>query len=272
MKRSILNVILIIIVSVFICCILMLNLYSFITGQESFLVDLFPTFIFLMLAAGCLAKLITSQGRVHLEVYEICYKEEIGDAFKNNLIKRKKLLSACRFYNEKKYSKALKLLNYLLGEARQEKDLSPILLFIALCYTELGLFENAQKIYYKLLDIEPNNAQAHYNVGAVFMEMGDYDTALKHFDMAVEVQPNSYYAYLNRANYYFRIGEYDNAIKNSNQALAIKDNGVEAASLLTVIYALMYDDDKMEKYYDIAVSLGKNPDDLDRLIYRFSKN
>ena len=271
MKRSILNILSIIIVLVLICCLLIVYFYRFMTEQESYIHDLFPTLIFIMLGAGCLAKLITSQGRVHLDVYEMCYKDEIGNAFKNNPLKRKKLLSACRFYHEKKYSKALKLLTQLFEESRQNNELVPILLFMALCYTELGSLDTAQKLYYKLLGLEPNHAQAHYNVGAVFMKIGDYDTALTHFDMAVEIQPNNYYAYLNRANYYLRIKDYDKSIADAKQALIIKDNGVEAAILLTVVYSIIDDEYEMENYYDIAVALGKKPDDLDEVIHRFSR-
>lgn len=88
---------------------------------------------------------------------------------------------------------------------------------------------------------------------------GDFESALKHYNKSIEIKPDNYFAYINRANYYFRINEYDNAVANAKKALEIKNNGVEAASLLTVIYALTNDDENKKKYYHIAITSGRHP-------------
>ena len=79
----------------------------------------------------------------------------------------------------------------------------------------------------------------------------------------------SYNAYINRANYYFRKGEYDPAITDAKQALEFKNNGVEAASLLTVIYSLRGDENNKKHYYHLAITSGKRPSELDQAIEYF---
>ena len=59
------------------------------------------------------------------------------------------------------------------------------------------------------------------------------------------------------------------AIDDAKKALEIKNNGVEAADLLTVIYALRNDEENRRKYYHIALVSGKSPEELDEAICYF---
>ena len=86
------------------------------------------------------------------------------------------------------------------------------------------------------------------------------------YEFSIEVNPENYFAYVNRANYYFRIEEYDNAIVDAKQALKIKNNGKEAASLLTIIYALQNDEENKKKYYHISITSGKRPEEMNEAL------
>ena len=185
---------------------------------------------------------------------------------KTSLFNEKKLLCACRLYNESNYRKALKYLFQLLREVEFERDSIPVLLFIALCYTDAGINSEAIKVYYDLLKIDPDNPQVHSNLGGLYIDEGDFETALKHYNKSIELKPDNYFAYINRANYYFRKKEYNNAIIDAKQALEFKNNGVEAAGLLTIVYALQGDEENKKKYYHIAIASGKNPTDLNEAI------
>lgn len=246
--------------------VISLYFYGVIVEQVPYTYKLLPTVLCLILCAGSLAKLVSAQGRRPIEFYEKIYSDELGNAFINQPFKRQKLLCACRLYDESNYKKSLKYLLELLKEVRQDRDSIPVLLFIALCYTDIEASEEAIKVYYKLLEIDPNNAQAHSNIGALFIDIGDYEMALKHYNRSIEINPNNYFAYVNRANYYFRIEEYENAIIDAKKALELKNNGVEASSLLTIVYAIIGEDEEMKHYYHIAITSGKNPEDLNEAI------
>ena len=231
--------------------------------------NLFRTIAVVCLLLGTLIRLLQGGGRKPLDVYEKAYAEKLGYAFNHKPLLRKKLLCACRLYDESNYRKSLKYLFQLLKEIEYERDAIPVLYFIALCYTDAGAPTEAIKVYYDLLKIDPHNAQAHSNLGALYISEGNYENALKHYNKSIECKPDNYYAYINRANYYFRIREYDNAIADAVRALEFKNNGFEAASLLTIIFALQGDEENKKKYYHIAITSGKNPDDLNDAIQYF---
>ena len=210
-------------------------------------------------------------GRVDLSFYEKFYEKEIGYAFSNKPLQKKKLLCACRLYNEANYKKALKYLFSLLKETEFDRDIATVLLFIALCYTDAGVPEEAIKVYYDLFKIDSNNARAHSNIGTLHMQVGDFESALMHYNKSIEIKPDNYYAYSNRANYYFKINDFDKAIEDAKKALEIKNNGVEAASLLTIIYALRGDEENKKKYYHVTVSAGRSPEEINEAIKYYSE-
>ena len=266
MKRKNSNTIWIAVIILLMVGIIAFYLYDVIWLKNPYTKNLFRTAAIVCLLLGTLVKLIYGSGRKSLEVYEKAYANELGYAFKNKPFQRKKLLCACRLYDESNYGKALKYLFQLLQEVEFERDSVPVLLFIALCYTDAGVTEEAIKVYYELLKIDPKNSQVHSNLGGLFIQEGDFETALKHYNKSIEFNPKNYFAYLNRANYYFRINEFENAISDAKQALEFKNNGVEAASLLTVIYALQGDEENKKKYYHISITSGEKPEDLNEAI------
>lgn len=266
MKRKNSNTIWIAVIILLMVGIIAFYLYDVIWLKNPYTKNLFRTAAIVCLLLGTLVKLIYGSGRKSLEVYEEAYANELGYAFKNKPLQRKKLLCACRLYDESNYGKALKYLFQLLQEVEFERDSVPVLLFIALCYTDAGVTEEAIKAYYELLKIDPKNSQVHSNLGGLFIQEGDFETALKHYNKSIEFNPKNYFAYLNRANYYFRINEFENAISDAKQALEFKNNGVEAASLLTVIYALQGDEENKKKYYHISITSGEKPEDLNEAI------
>lgn len=266
MKRKNSNTIWIAVIILLMVGIIAFYLYDVIWLKNPYTKNLFRTAAIVCLLLGTLFKLIYGSGRKSLEVYEKAYANELGYAFKNKPFQRKKLLCACRLYDESNYGKALKYLFQLLQEVEFERDSVPVLLFIALCYTDAGVTEEAIEAYYELLKIDPKNSQVHSNLGGLFIQEGDFETALKHYNKSIEFNPKNYFAYLNRANYYFRINEFENAISDAKQALEFKNNGVEAASLLTVIYALQGDEENKKKYYHISITSGEKPEDLNEAI------
>ena len=107
-------------------------------------------------------------------------------------------------YDESNYRKALKYLYQLLKDAEYKEDVCSVLLFIALCYTDAHIPEEAIKVYTKLLQIDPRNPQVHSNLGLLYIEVGDFETAREHYDRSIQYKPDNYYAYINRANCFFR--------------------------------------------------------------------
>ena len=267
MKKNKTNIIITVLIIAVIIGLIAYYLFDVIYNKTPYDDNLFRMLaVICMLIATVIRLHKAGSGRKSLEVYEKAYANELGYAFKNKPFQRKKLLCACRLYDESNYRKSLKYLFQLLREVEFERDSIPVLLFIALCYTDAGVTDEAIKVYYDLLKIDPNNPQVHSNLGGLFINEGDFESALKHYNKSIEIKPDNYFAYINRANYYFRINEYNNAVDDAKIALEIKNNGVEAASLLAIIYALTNDDENKKKYYHIAITSGKHPEELNEAI------
>ncbi|MBQ8029526.1 MAG: tetratricopeptide repeat protein [Clostridia bacterium] len=268
MKNKALKNVLAVIVILFAAFMLGFYFYDVFCNKTPFQNNLFRLIALICVLISSLLRIFAGQKRKSLDFYEKSYQAVIGDAFRSQPTVRKKLLCATRLYDESNYEKALKYLFDVYKKAQSERDAVPVLLFIALCYTDCGLNDEAIKVYYKLLEFDRKNVTAHSNIGLIFVNEGDFETALKHYNMSIECEPN-YYGYVNRANCYFRQGEYDKAVSDAEKALEIKNNGAEAASLLTVIFALKNDKENKEKYFHLAITCGKKPEELKESIKLF---
>ncbi len=266
MKRKSVTIFWIAIVILLIVGVIGFYVYDVIWVKTPYTHNLFRALAVVLVLLGTLIKLINGSARNGLDFYEKSYKDELGYAFKNKPFQRKKLLCACRLYNESNYRKALKYLFQLSKKAEHERDIVPVLLFIALCYTDAGIPEEAIRVYYDLLKFNQSNAQVHSNLGMLLVGEGDFDLALQHYNKAIEIKPKNYSAYTNRANLYFQKGNYDNAVSDAIQALEHKNNGVEAATLLAIIYALQGDEENKKKYYHLSITAGRSPQELNQVI------
>ena len=110
MKKKTSNIIWIAVVILLIVGIIAFYLYDVIWVKTTYTKNLFRTIAIISLLLGTLLKLVNGSGRKSLEVYEKAYANELGYAFKNKPFQRKKLLCACRLYDESNYRKSLKCL------------------------------------------------------------------------------------------------------------------------------------------------------------------
>lgn len=264
------NIRIIVISIVFILFLLSVGfyLYDVLYNHTPYQDNLFKL-ILIVATLGCGLLKLKGSRRASLDFYEKSYQKELGSAFNHSPALRKKLVGATRFYDESKFDKALKSLILLTKESQSENDIVPVLLFTALCYTDMGLNEYAIKTYYGLLEYSPKNTQVHSNLGVLYLQEGNFEMALSHYSKAIECDETNYSAYNNRANCYFRMQDFDNAILDAKKALELKNNGVEAATLLTIIYALNGDVENKEKYYLLANTAGRPAEELDRVIEHF---
>lgn len=74
----------------------------------------------------------------------------------------------------------------------------------------LGLFQEAIEDYKKVIELEPNDAIAHNNLGNIYYKMGDYTNALLSYEMALSIDKTLSVALENRLKTYIRFGEEPN--------------------------------------------------------------
>lgn len=76
-----------------------------------------------------------------------------------------------------------------LPDANRQQDIN-LLLTQGNLWQQLKEFPKAKAAYEKVLQIEPNNAKAHYNLGIVYNELGQLPQSVSAYQQAIKADPN----------------------------------------------------------------------------------
>lgn len=73
-------------------------------------------------------------------------------------------------------------------------------------------FDLALVCFYKVLEMNDENAQSYVNVGNIYHQKGDVEAAANFWKYALKLDPKTEKAYLNLGNYHYQRGEVEQAI------------------------------------------------------------
>jgi len=97
---------------------------------------------------------------------------------------------------------------------------------------ELGQFAAAQASYQRALQSKPDYAVAHNNLGNVLKECGQLDAALASYRKAVEFEPDYAEAHSNLSILLKDLGQNEDALASNRRALELQPDYVEAQTNL----------------------------------------
>lgn len=128
----------------------------------------------------------------------------------------------------------------------------------AVAAMKAGNMKNAKSLLLDLLNKQPNLANAHVNLGIVYIKTKSFDEAENSLNRALAINPNNIYA-LNQIGFlYRRQGKFDEARKSYEKAIAVKSDYANAHLNLAILYDLyMYKLDKAIEHYEIYKELVK---------------
>ncbi len=86
--------------------------------------------------------------------------------------------------------------------------------------TKTGKFDDAIKLYRKVLQMRPQFVNARLGLGYTFIQMGDFDTAIKEYTDILNTNPNNADAYLNLGVAFYGNQQIDQAISSFEKAIA----------------------------------------------------
>ena len=103
------------------------------------------------------------------------------------------------------------------------------------CYAGLGQLGSAVKSYEKAIEIKPDYAKAHYNLGNVLHDLSlqrfgqlslnrELDGPIKSYERSIEIDPNYATAYFNRGVSKFYLGDMIGACKDARKAQELGDD------------------------------------------------
>lgn len=99
---------------------------------------------------------------------------------------------------------------------------------------DLGKLDDAMTSYRRALEINPNLAGVHSNLGNVLRDLGQTDDAVAYYRRALEISPDFAEAYNNLGAALQAQGKPDEAVESLRQALKINPDYAEAHSNLSV--------------------------------------
>jgi Flp pilus assembly protein TadD len=92
--------------------------------------------------------------------------------------------------------------------------------------------------FQKALQIKPDNAEAHYNLGNALLRKGSVDEAIIHFQKALQIKPNNAEARYTLGNVLLQKGSVAEAIVHYQKALQTKPNYLEVQNNLAWVLAI----------------------------------
>ncbi len=119
--------------------------------------------------------------------------------------------------------------DYFNSALRIEPESIEALYALAMFYQENEDFESAQENYHKILQIDPGNKFALYNIGYIELVINEnFTIAREYFSQVIEIDPMYADAYYNKGYCFELEGNLDDARRNYNQTLQVQPNHSKA--------------------------------------------
>jgi tetratricopeptide (TPR) repeat protein len=129
--------------------------------------------------------------------------------------------------------------------------------------------EDAAVAFTRIIDLNPNDADAYFRRGLAYSFKGQYDLAIGDFTKTIELEPRNPSAYENRATMYYRKGLYDQALTDYTKAIEIAPDYSVAYANRAMAYFALKDFDKARQDVDMCRKTGGTPDPT--LVERLAK-
>ena len=109
--------------------------------------------------------------------------------------------------------------------------------------------------YQRVLELDPDHAAAHINIGTLYYNRQEYTLAEKHYRRAIEVDPRYALAYFDLGNVLDETGRVSEAIQTYAAALALAPTYADAHYNLALAYEKMREPRKALKHWRAYVKL-----------------
>ena len=189
--------------------------------------------------------------------YKAAYGHLVGNAFSDDPKLEKMLYQALDDFNRRKYPTCLKKLETLQLASSKKADRFAVYVFTALCYSRMGRFEDAIRIYSNALQIREHSSVAS-NMGSCYLELGKMEEAQECFKRAIRADASNPNPHNNIAQLYIETGKFEEAIPYAEAALAINAKLPQALNAMAICHAMLGNETDYETYFRRAVACGSD--------------
>jgi len=148
-------------------------------------------------------------------------KKQPALVIKNQEPQRSELNSLLEYYQNKQYEAAEKLALILTDKFQTHPFGWKVLGAI---FNQTGRLSEGLIACQKSVELAPENAEAHYNLGVTLKELGRLEEAEASLRKAVELAPKNSTTHYNLGNTLHKLGKLEEAEENYRKAIALKPN------------------------------------------------
>ena len=165
---------------------------------------------------------------------------------------QEQLNSLLEHYQARRYVDAEKLSLSITEEFPKHQFAWKVL---AAVLKQMGKINESLVVSQKSVQVNPQDAEAHSNLGILLQELGRLDESEKSFRQAITLKPNYAKAHSNLGNVLQELGKLDESEKSFRQAITLKPDYAEAHSDLGIILRELGKLDESEKSFRQAITL-----------------
>ena len=129
---------------------------------------------------------------------------------------------------------------------------------LGLAYYRLGFYKDAIEAYKQAIRIDPDYVGAHGNLGNAYCKLGNYTKAIEAYKQAIRIDPDDSIAHYNLGITYDELGFYKDAVEAFKQAIRIDPDNAKAHYNLGITYLLIGDKSSALNEYKILKELDIN--------------
>lgn len=134
----------------------------------------------------------------------------------------------------KNYHEAITELGKVL---KTEPSHKPALVALGKCYQILGVHSQAEKFLNHAADLDDPEPSLIVDLAATMFELGHVDNAIDHLQFALDLDPENHDAHQNLGHYYCNVERWDNAHQHILKALRINPDSAQSHMLLGITLA-----------------------------------
>jgi tetratricopeptide (TPR) repeat protein len=159
-------------------------------------------------------------------------------------------LKGVSFMQKREWESAV---SFLEKARHADPKLEFIYVNLATSYRELDRLKEAEKAARKAIEINPDNFQAHSELGHILVKTGKIKAGMKEMNIAVRINPLFIQGYLVLAHFYAISGKIEYAIQVCKKALMLNPAAIILREMLAGYYAVKGD---FEKSYMVTVYIA----------------
>ena len=142
---------------------------------------------------------------------------------------------------------------------------------LARVYIDDQRWDDAIEELERVLDGEPENYDAYYDLGHVYFELGDYEGAISNFETVIGYRQDSELLFYSLAQAYEANNELDKAISNYLKSIAVNDKFILAYKKVAILFMARNDFDDALEYFEEYTNFdipNEERDSVNKLIER----